>query len=127
MGTVHINGKQYDVPDNANISVIGDLLYVTGIPYSDSPLSDAKIEIKIEGPVFSVSAERGSITVDGNIGGDVKAGGSVSTNGNIGGNVSAGGSVKCNDVLNGNVSAGGSIKAGMVNGSANCKGSLKLG
>ena len=103
---MRINGKVYNIPAGANISVVNNVVLVDGkkIPSDDVQISD----VIIEGDTGPVRAD-GSVTVNGNVTGNVDAGGSVKA-GNVSGKVNAGGSVKAADIT-GSVNAGGSVKA----------------
>lgn len=106
--------------NNVTITSAGRTVYVNGIQIDGTPDT---LDIRIEGGVANVKAERGSITC-GDVQGDVDAAGSVSC-GNVAGKVDAGGSVSCDNVAS-SVSAGGSIKASKLMGSANAGGSISI-
>ena len=73
-----------------------------------------RIEFCYEGPAINIHSDF-SVTCQGDVEGDIKAGGSVDC-GEVGKGVTAGGSVNC-DTVGGNVSAGGSVTCDDVGGS----------
>ena len=107
---ITINGKTFEVPDGADVSVVGNQVLVAGKEVAAAP---ADLKLEIVGIISNLQTNR-SVHVSGNVGGNVDAGGSV-TCGNVGGKVDAGGSVNCGDV-------GGYVDAG---GSVNCQNILK--
>ena len=106
---MNINGKTYNIPDGANVSVVNNVVLVDGkrIPTDDVKISD----IVIEGNTGPVRSD-GSVTVNGSVNGSVSAGGSVKCE-NIHGEVKTGGSVHATSIV-GSVSAGGSVKANKI-------------
>ena len=117
---VTINGKTYR---GNNISIQNGTVYVDGKAVDDSePDDNGILKVQITGDVGLVECDR-SVTVKGNVNGDVRAKGSVRC-GAIGGNVDAGGSVRCDDVGE-SVDAGGSVRASQISGSVCAGGSVK--
>ena len=110
MSTVNINGKTFDIPSGASVSVIGDKIYVNNVEYNESLSTKlGNIEITINGDVGDIKLDRGSAKISGNVGGSIDAGGSVTCN-NISGNIDAGGSVKANSINCEKINAGGSVR-----------------
>jgi len=105
MTKITVNGKSYDIPAGCSVSVVNNAVYVDGelVQRSDSD------GIFITGNVDTLTVDKGSVTVTGEVG-DIQAGGSVSA-GDVRGDVKAGGSVSCGAVA-GDVKAGGSISYG---------------
>ena len=89
---------------SSEITVSNNSVYVDG-KLVQKELSGV-VKIEFEGDLASLTSE-GSVSVNGNVKGDVDAGGSVAC-GNVEGDVDAGGSVNCGNV-EGDVDAGGSI------------------
>ena len=106
MNTIYINGKSINVQGN-NISVINNRVYVDSKEVTDGELSGV-VELKFIGDLANLDVD-GSLTVKGNIHGNVDVGGSL-TCGDIGGDADVGGSVNCK-VINGKVDAGGNVNA----------------
>ncbi len=125
MGTLTVNGKKYDVPDGTTISIIDGVVLVDGKPITDdADKLKGRVTITWDGPLMSLSTDA-SVTVNGNVNGNVKANGSV-TAGEVRGNVSAGGSVSCGSI-GGAAAAGGSLQcAGNVGGTASAGGSVRV-
>lgn len=73
-----------------------------------------RIEFCYEGPAINICSDF-SVTCEGDVEGDIKAGGSVNCE-CVSGDVTAGGGVTC-DSVGGNVSAGGSVTCDGVEGS----------
>ena len=103
------SGPDYPWPDD-------DALYAVlfrGHNYIGSGDMDHKekkrIEFCYEGPAINIHSDF-SVTCEGDVQGDVKAGGRVDC-GSVGKGVTAGGSVNC-DSVEGDVTAGGSVSAG---------------
>ena len=107
MGVMNINGRTYDVPNGASVSVVNGAVTIGGVAMDSYPKS-AQVVVTVTGDVGSLDAD-GSVTVAGMVKGDVTAGGSLTVGGSVGGSVAAGGSVRCGDVR-GSVSAGGSVR-----------------
>lgn len=109
MNRVTINGQTFE--SEGPITVINGRVTVGGKQLAE--LKETIIRIEVEGDLSSLKTDA-SVTVKGNVQGDVDAGGSV-TAGDVGGDVDAGGSVNCGDVK-GDVDAGGSINCRTVSG-----------
>lgn len=101
---VTINGVTYE---GNNVSMINNRIIIDGKEVGETEKSQT--QVVIEGNIRNLQTDK-SVTVNGNIDGDVGAGGSINCD-DVGGNVHAGGSVNCDDV-GGNVSAGGSVNHG---------------
>ena len=117
--TVIVNGKTYTVSGN-NISVKNGNVYVDGKLISENKGSEV-VKIEWKGPLASLKSDV-SVSVDGDIHGNVDAGGSVNCK-DVGKDVNAGGSITCANV-NGNVDAGGSVTCANVSGSIDAGGSV---
>lgn len=109
MNRVTINGQTFE--SEGNIIVTNGRVVVGGKTLTE--LKDTTIRIEVTSDLSSLTTDS-SVSIVGNVQGNVEAGGSVSA-GNIGGNVDAGGSVNCGDVRGG-VDAGGSINCRTVSG-----------
>ena len=106
MNTVNVNGKNYEVPNGCNVSVINGKVYFNG-KLSDyfKNYNDKKIEIIIVGDCEEVKVDAGNVTVKGNVKGNVNVdAGNISVEGDIRGNVTADcGNISANYIA-GNVS-----------------------
>lgn len=80
-----------------------------------------RIEFCYEGPAINIHSDF-SVTCQGDVEGDIKAGGSVDC-GEVGKGVTAGGSVNCDSVV-GDISAGGSVTCDTVGGNVSAGGSV---
>lgn len=80
-----------------------------------------RIEFCYEGPAINICSDF-SVTCQGDVEGDIKAGGSVDC-GEVGKGVTAGGSVNCDSVV-GDISAGGSVTCDTVSGNVSAGGSV---
>jgi hypothetical protein len=113
-----INGKQY--PDG-NICITDDSVIIDGILQDGEKLSGI-IRIEVTGDLKNLIVKKGSVTVHGNIQGDIDTGGSVAC-GNVHGSIDTGGSVSC-EAVGGNVDAGGSVNCWNVGGNVDAGGSI---
>lgn len=120
---ITVNGKVYDVPDGASISVTDGAVTVNGQKVPNGVKQE--IKITVEGGLANLRTEVGSVTVHGNVG-HVSADGSVTVDGKVEGDVNCGGSVTCGDVGK-DVKAGGSVKCGKVGGNVKAGGSVSRG
>lgn len=102
-GTCIINGTSYN---GSNICVTNNQVIIDGVVQCGE--AKGVISIEITGGLMNLTSQS-SVTVNGDVAGDVDCGGSLKCK-NITGNADAGGSIQCRDV-NGNVRAGGSIMA----------------
>lgn len=114
-----VNGTTVEIPDGSDVSVVGDQVIVNnkGTKFS----GDLKIEVI--GGLINLRAERGSVTVNGDVKGNVDASGSITVKGNVGGKADASGNIQCGDV-NGSVDAGGNIMCGKISGDADAGGNI---
>lgn len=114
-----VNGTTVEVDDGSDVSVVGDQVIVNnkGTKFT----GDLKIEVV--GGLINLRAERGSVTVNGDVKGEVDAAGSVNVKGNVGGKVDASGNVQCGDV-NGSVDAGGNVMCGKISGNVDAGGNI---
>lgn len=116
MNTCIVNGKRYDLPDNASISVIGNDVYVNGKKFVDGKdFKEKVINITIEGNVNELEAGSSDVKVHGNTG-EIKCGsGDIVIKGDVNGNITTGsGDVTCGNV-NGNVRTGsGDVSCGDI-------------
>jgi hypothetical protein len=120
---IQVNGQTLTVPDGANISISGDTVTVNGDLIGAS-LTAGIQRLVIEGNCGSITTQRASVEVTGDVTGDINAGSSVRC-GNVNRSVSAGGSVTVAGTVSGDVSAGGSITCGPIGGSASAGGSIR--
>ena len=103
MNRVVINGQVFET--EGNISVVNGRVVVGGKTLTE--LKETTIRIEVVGDLISLTTDS-SVSVNGNVRGNVDAHGSIQIDGSVGGNVKAGGSVQCGNV-GGNMGAGGSI------------------
>ena len=104
MGTVKVNGKTYH---GNNISVINGKIIVDGKEQLSSDCN-AELKIVVNGQVDKIITDR-SVTVKGNISGNIECGGSCSVDGSVGGEVDCGGSCNVGGSVLGDIDAGGSV------------------
>lgn len=116
-----INGIRYE-SQGGSISIHGGVVIIDGVVQGGDKLSGI-VKIELTGDLANLTTDA-SVTMTGNISGDLEAGGSVTIAGDVAGNIEAGGSVKCGNV-NKNVSAGGSVDAVLVGGSISAGGSVR--
>lgn len=116
MGKTIINGKTYN---GNSISIQGDRVIIDG-NIVESVNKGIKIEI-VHGPIDSIYSDK-SLTIVGNINGNVAAGGSVSCD-TVVGNITTKKSVACDDV-EGDIFAGGSVNCDKVTGNVTSKKSV---
>ena len=119
MGSITVDGKCFEVPTGASVSILGDVVRVGGkvVVGDGQPVT----KIVCEGNIESLHCER-SVEVKGSVHGSVHAGGSVVC-GDVGFHVTASGSVECGHV-GGDVRAGGSVDCGAVVGDVEAGGSV---
>ena len=100
-GKIIVDGKELtDIPKDRKITITSDQpIYIQELKSAYS--------VELTGDVQSIDAGT-SVTVKGNVSGDVDAGNSATIKGNVGGSVDAGNSVHCGNV-SGNVKAGNSV------------------
>ena len=88
MGKVVVNGRVYNTPDGASVSVINNKVYVDGKLYEDfSENKEKNIKITIEGDIQAVKVDCGDITVHGNANSVTGVNGDIKINGDVAGNV----------------------------------------
>lgn len=99
-----INNVEIDVPNGANVSIVGNKVYVNGQECTPGELQDkAVVNLVIKGNVGNVSSD---VDVTCNeIHGTVNCGRDCEVSGSITGNVSAGRDIDCTKI-NGSASAG---------------------
>lgn len=120
MTKVTINGNVIEVPDDASISVVGNQVLINGKSGVHTSFSSSEInfsndlKIEIVGSPLNIHAERGSVSVKGNVAGNIDCNGSVSC-GDVKGSIDCNGSINCGNV-GGNIDAGGSVNCGDVGG-----------
>lgn len=115
---IKINGKTYN---GNSVSIVNGIVTIDGVVQDDGKRVSGDVRLVVEGDLVSLKTDL-SVTMTGNVQGDVDAGGSVAC-GNVGKNVDAGGSVNCDNV-GGDVDAGGSVNCGRVSGRVNAGGSV---
>jgi len=109
-----INGKHYS---GLSVSIINDSIFIDGKKVDST--KENILEIKVIGDLAKLTTDK-SVTVNGNIKGDVEVGGSI-TCGDVDGNINVGGSITCDDI-NGSVNAGGSVSCDDVAGNVLAEG-----
>lgn len=120
-GSITINDKTYQ---GNTVTVTNGVVYVDGEKVSEDDGGETAniLRVEITGNVGSVTSDK-SVTVHGNVEGNVDARGSVNCD-DVGGDVESGGSVNCDDVKGG-VTAGGSVNADRIGGSVVAGGSVR--
>jgi len=103
---ININGIQIE-GNNLNVTMKNGAITING-KHIDALDNLKGYEVTIEGDVHTLNVS-----------------GSVTVNGNVTGNIDAGGSVSCKDV-SGDIDAGGSIKSGKCNGNIDAGGSVSI-
>lgn len=64
--TTYINGKKYNVPPNASISIINGRVYANGNLVEDTQhFTEKEINIVVHGNTGDIESENGSVTVEG--------------------------------------------------------------
>jgi hypothetical protein len=123
VGTINISGRSFS---GNNITIINDRIYVDGKDITDDAGEGAKgiVKIEITGDVKLVNCDR-SVSIKGNVNGDVKSGGSLNCD-NITGNAESNGSMNAGNI-GGNARSGGSMNCGKVSGSVTAGGSVRHG
>ncbi len=116
-----VNGTTVEVPDGSNVSLVDGKLIVNDKNTNIRLPNDIKIEVI--GGLINLKAERGSVTVNGDVTGTVDANGSVQVTGSVGGKVDANGNVTCGDVK-GDVDAGGNVTCRTVHGDVDAGGNI---
>lgn len=109
MGKVNVNGKSYDIPNGASVSINNNQIIVNGVDITNGDLAGNKfvnIHVTIEGDVNRIDCG-GSVEVKGNAG-NIDCGGSCTVGGNVYGSIDCGGSCHCGHV-SGDIDAGGSV------------------
>lgn len=109
--TITVNGKTITVKGN-NISVANGRIIVDGKVMEEGLSGD--VNVILSGDIKHIDVT-GSVTVNGDVFGDIDAGSSVNVSGNITGYVDAGSSVSANNIT-GDVDAGSSVNANNING-----------
>jgi hypothetical protein len=108
MSKMNVNGKSYDIPNGASVSINNGTVIVNGVDITGK-LAKSKytsINVTIEGDVNRIDCN-GSVDVKGNTG-NIDCGGNCSVGGNVSGSIDCGGSCNCGNV-GGNIDAGGSV------------------
>jgi len=120
-----INGKSF-TSMSGSVSVINGRVFIDGKEVSgEEGQVSGVVEIRVlEGQIQNLRSDA-SITVEGDVQGNVDAGVSASVGGSVGGQVEAGGSAKVGGSVGGSVAAGGSVNCGDVAGNVDAGGSVK--
>lgn len=92
--------------NGSNISIINNRLYINGKEYVFEDKNISELEIK--GNVGALSSDC-SISINGDVKGDIDIGGSINIIGNVTGDIDAGGSVNISGSHKGDIDAGGSV------------------
>jgi hypothetical protein len=117
--TIIINGQKIQTI-GSNIEINGENILVDGQVVKNGLAGTVKIQF--EGDIASIKSDT-SVTVNGNVHGNVDAGGSIICQ-QVGRDVDAGGSVTCTDIQ-GDVDAGGSVTCGEIHGNVHAGGSVR--
>ena len=94
MNTIIVNGKRIQC-SGSNVSIINGRVIVDGKEIANE--ESREVYVTIEGDVNKIDCS-GSVTVKGNVKGDIDASGSIRC-GNVSGSVDASGSVRCGKIL----------------------------
>ena len=113
---ISINNKSYE---GHSINIVIDGSIVESIPLDKIKSS---IPVEVTGGLANLATHL-SVTVNGDVKGDIHAGGNVTCE-NIKGDIEAGGNVKC-ETIDGDVEAGGEIKCQEINGTVDASGNVK--
>lgn len=108
MAIININGVKKTITDNADITIHSDSVFVNGNDLSGKVNKGMKITI--EGNVRSIDCQ-GSLSVTGDVYGNIRTNGSTNINGNVVGNVEASGNCSCKNI-SGDVSCNGKLVVG---------------
>lgn len=110
-----INGKEYELPEHASISVRNGVVYVDNKKYIDSATefaNDRVINIEICGNVEQIASGSGNVIVHGNANFVQSSSGDIEVNADVRGNVqSSSGDISCGNV-------GGDVKS--ISGDISC-------
>lgn len=104
MNTIVVNGKKIECSGN-RVSVNNGTIIVDGKVVANE--SSQEINVVIDGNVSELECA-GSVTVNGNVEGDIDCSGKCDIKGYVAGDVNASGSVSCG-IVKGDVTAAGSI------------------
>lgn len=110
MNKFNVGGREYSIPDGANISIINNVVYVNGQQWSDRiGIKEVVLKIEVEGNV-SIDTCDSSLTVNGDVVAHIlKVSGNLNCR-DVSGDIGVGGNVNCKNVT-------GSVRA---NGNVNC-------
>lgn len=97
MNTINVNGKSYNIPNGASVSIDNNVIRVNGKVLSDYGTSiERNIVITVNGNINSLDCG-GSVVVNGDVG-DADVAGSLECH-DIKGNVDCAGSIRCNKIM----------------------------
>lgn len=105
MNKVIVNGKVIET-SGRNITIQNGTIIIDGDVVQDGLTGN--INVSIHGDVEKINCG-GSVSVEGNVLGDVDCGGSATIRGDVKGSVDCGGSCTCGNV-GGDIDAGGSVR-----------------
>ncbi len=111
-GSVIINGR---VIEGNNVCINGDKIIVDGRPFEEGNIFESKeINITINGTIKNLKIDGNVNVLSGNVE-KIDASGSVTVSGDVNGNIDCNGSVSCGNVT-GNVDANGNVMAKNIAG-----------
>ena len=120
-----INGKEYELPGHASISVRDGAVYVDNKKYIDPTtefVNDRVINIEICGNVEQIASGSGNVIVHGNANFVQFSSGDIEVNADVRGNVqSSSGDINCENVGGDVRSVSGDINCGNVRGETHTK------
>jgi len=127
MNRITINGVTIETTSGSSVSVFNGVVSINGVRQDGVPHLTGEVHLKIEGDIGSVSLDRGSVEVRGDVKGNVDAGNGVTVHGSVHKSVGAGNSVTIKGDVGGDVDAGNSVSCGNVNGRINAGGNVRYG
>lgn len=120
-----INGKEYELPGHASISVRDGVVYVDNKKYIDSATefaNDHVINIEVCGNVEQIASGSGNVIVHGNANFVQSSSGDIEVNADVRGNVqSSSGDITCENVGGDVRSISGDINCGNIKGETHTK------
>lgn len=120
-----INGKEYELPSHASISIRDGVVYVDNKKYIDTTTefaNDHIINIEVCGNVEQIASGSGTVIVHGNANFVQSSSGDIEVNADVRGNVqSSSGDITCENVGGDVRSVSGDINCGNVSGETHTK------
>ncbi len=120
MSRAEINGVSYDVGPNDLLLIIGNKVRRNHVIVGEID-PNKKLDVTLHGEPLNIDSSV-SVTVNGNVQGNVDAMGDIAVTGSVGGNVD-GHDVKCGDVK-GDIDAMNNVECGKVGGDVDAGGDV---